>query len=118
MYLPFALQNDAAVLGMFAVFYGVDWIATVPPTVRLTGEAFGRENTGVVYGWIGASHQLGASMAALGAGVIRTMAGDYQFAFWIAGVLCVIAGTSFLTIGRSSFVSRGSAGNVIPAAAG
>ena len=57
------------------MFYGLDWIATVPPTVRLTGEAFGRENTGVVYGWIGASHQLGASLAAFGAGAIRTTAG-------------------------------------------
>ena len=55
------------------MFYGLDWIATVPPTVRLTGEAFGRENTGVVYGWIGASHQLGASLAAFGAGAIRTV---------------------------------------------
>ena len=88
---------------MFAVFYGLDWIATVPPTVRLTGEAFGRENTGVVYGWIGASHQLGASLAAFGAGAIRTVAGDYRLAFWIAGVLCVLAGVSFLTIGRRAF---------------
>ena len=64
--------------GWFAVFYGLDWIATVPPTVRLTGEAFGRENTGVIYGWIGASHQLGASLAAFGAGAIRTVAGDYE----------------------------------------
>ena len=60
LYLPVTLASGAGGLGMFAVFYGLDWIATVPPTVRLTGEAFGRENTGVVYGWIGASHQLGA----------------------------------------------------------
>jgi len=83
------------------VFYGLDWIATVPPTVRLTSEAFGRENTGVIYGWIGASHQLGASAAAFGAGAIRTALGDYQVAFWTAGALCVVAGLSFLTIGRS-----------------
>ena len=70
---------------------------------KLTSEAFGRENTGVIYGWIGASHQLGASMAAFGAGAIRTMAGGYQLAFWIAGVLCVLAGTAFLTVGRRSF---------------
>jgi sugar phosphate permease len=105
LYLPFTLQNGAGGLGMFAVFYGLDWVATVPPTVRLTGEAFGRENTGVVYGWIGASHQLGASLAAFGAGTIRTVAGDYRLAFWIAGVLCVLAGTSFLTIGRRAFMS-------------
>ena len=80
-------RTAARGLGCFAVFYGLDWIATVPPTVRLTGEAFGRENTGVVYGWIGASHQLGASLAAFGAGAIRTVAGDYRLAFWIAGTL-------------------------------
>jgi sugar phosphate permease len=101
--LPFTLQQGAQGLGWFAVFYGLDWIATVPPTVRLTGEAFGRENTGVVYGWIGASHQIGASLAAFGAGAIRTALGDYRVAFWIAGVLCMLAGTSFLTLGRRAF---------------
>ena len=106
LYLPFTLENGAGGLGLFAVFYGLDWIATVPPTVRLTGDAFGRENTGVVYGWIGASHQLGASLAAFGAGAIRTVAGDYRLAFWIAGVLCVLAGMSFLTIGRRAFGSH------------
>ena len=88
------------------MFYGLDWIATVPPTVRLTSEAFGRENTGVIYGWIGASHQLGASMAAFGAGAIRTRLGDYQLAFWIAGGLCLLAGMSFLTIGRRARAAR------------
>ena len=72
LFLPLTLPAAADGLGLFAVFYGLDWIATVPPTVRLTSEAFGRENTGVVYGWIGASHQLGASLAAFGAGAIRT----------------------------------------------
>jgi sugar phosphate permease len=104
LYLPTTLAGGAG-LGMFAVFYGLDWVATVPPTVRLTGEAFGRENTGVIYGWIGASHQLGASLAAFGAGAIRTTTGDYQSAFWIAGTLCVLAGLSFLTIGRRSLAS-------------
>ena len=54
----------------------------------------------MVYGWIGASHQLGASMAAFGAGAIRTELGDYRMAFLTAGVLCLLAGASFLTIGR------------------
>jgi sugar phosphate permease len=71
--------------------------------VRLISEAFGRENTGVVYGWVGASHQLGASLAAFGAGAMRTMLGDYNLSFWIAGALCVLAGMSFLTIGRYTF---------------
>ena len=101
LFLPLTLEVGASSLVIFAVFYGLDWIATVPPTVRLTSEAFGRENTGVIYGWIGASHQLGASAAAFGAGAIRTMLGGYQVAFWAAGLLCVIAGLSFLTIGRA-----------------
>ena len=118
LYLPFTLENGAGGLGMFAMFYGLDWIATVPPTVRLTGEAFGRENTGVVYGWIGASHQLGASLAAFGAGAIRTIAGDYRLAFRIAGVLCVLAGMSFLTIGRRAFVASRSPDGVAVVPAG
>jgi len=100
LFLPLTLDNGAHGLGWFAVFYGLDWVATVPPTVRLTTEAFGRENTGVIYGWIGASHQLGASLAAFGAGAIRTTAGDYRMAFWIAGVLCIVAGTALLTASR------------------
>ncbi len=100
LFLPATLLEGGASLGVFAVFYGLDWVATVPATVKLTTEAFGRENTGVVYGWIGASHQLGASLAAFGAGAIRTEAGDYRLAFLVAGVLCVIAGASFLLIGR------------------
>jgi sugar phosphate permease len=100
LYLPVTLASGAHGLVWFAVFYGLDWVATVPPMVRLTGEAFGRENTGVVYGWISASHQLGASLAAFGAGATRTMLGDYRPAIWIAGALCVVAGLSFVTIGR------------------
>jgi predicted MFS family arabinose efflux permease len=100
LFLPATLLEGGAGLGVFAVFYGLDWIATVPPTVKLTSEAFGRENTGVIYGWIGASHQLGASMAAFGAGAIRTELGEYRVAFLIAGVLCLIAGASFLAVGR------------------
>ena len=92
---------ERSLLGAFAVFYGLDWIATVPPTVKLTTDAFGRENTGVVYGWIGASHQLGASFAAFGAGAIRTEFGGYRVASLVAGVLCLVAGASFLVVGRA-----------------
>ena len=88
------------------MFYGLDWIATVPPTVRLTSEAFGRENTGVVYGWIGASHQLGASLAAFGAGAIRTELGEYRLAFLMAGVLCLLAGGAFLAVGRRALAGQ------------
>ena len=95
LFLPYTLGADgSSPLAWFAVFYGLDWVATVPPTLRLTSDAFGRENTGVIFGWIGASHQLGASMAALGAGTIRSVTGDYSAAFWIAGTLCIFAGLS------------------------
>src|SRR3954465_4838146 len=102
LFLPHTLLHGGSTLNWFAVFYGLDWIATVPPTVRLTADAFGRENTGVVYGWIGASHQIGASLAAFGAGAIRTETGDYRMAFLIAGVLCLVAGASFLSVGRAA----------------
>ncbi|HKA01635.1 MAG TPA: MFS transporter [Candidatus Solibacter sp.] len=100
LFLPATLLEGGMGLGVFAVFYGLDWIATVPPTVKLTTEVFGKENTGVVYGWISASHQLGASMAAFGAGAIRTEMGDYRLAFMTAGMLCLIAGMSFIVVGR------------------
>jgi MFS family permease len=96
VFLPHTLATGGVNLNWFAVFYGLDWIATVPPTVRLTANAFGRENTGVVYGWIGASHQLGASLAALVAGTLRTVMGDYRPSFWSIGALCFLTGFAFL----------------------
>ncbi|HYM29650.1 MAG TPA: MFS transporter [Candidatus Cybelea sp.] len=102
MYLPFALDISFWGLSLFAVFYGLDWIATVPPTVRLTANAFGRENVGLTFGWIVAGHQLGAAMAAFGAGVIRTDFGDYFQAFFVAGALCLVAAAIVLAIGRGA----------------
>jgi predicted MFS family arabinose efflux permease len=96
LFLPHTLAFGGSHLNWFAVFYGLDWIVTVPPTVRLTADAFGRENTGVVYGWIGASHQLGASLAALIAGAVRTNLGNYRPAFWVIGILCMATGWAFL----------------------
>lgn len=96
--LPAVLAGgDTPLLTYFGVFYGLDWIATVPPTVRLTSDAFGKENTGVIYGWIGASHQVGASLAAFGAGSVRTFMGDYRLAFLTASVLCIVASIAFMT---------------------
>jgi predicted MFS family arabinose efflux permease len=112
LFLPTTLLEGGLGLGVFAVFYGLDWIATVPPTVKLTTEAFGKENTGVIYGWIGASHQLGASMAAFGAGAIRTELGEYRLAFVIAGVLCLIAGASFVVFGAERY-ARMMSGNAL-----
>ena len=95
--LPFTLAHGSVALGWFAIFYGLDWVATVPPTVRLTADNFGAENTGVVYGWIGASHQLGASFAAIAAGTIRTELGRYDVAFWFSGALCFLTAFVFLS---------------------
>jgi predicted MFS family arabinose efflux permease len=97
LFLPYSLAHPASWLSFFAVFYGLDWVATVPPTVRLTANTFGKENVGVVYGWIGASHQLGASLAALTAGTIRTYLGDYRDAFWLSGGLCLLAATLLIS---------------------
>ncbi len=100
LFLPTALLGPTAGLGVFAVFYGLDWIATVPPTVRLTGDVFGKERASIVFGWIVASHQVGAACAAYGAGAVRTALGSYAWAFTGAGLLCVIAALGVLTIGK------------------
>ena len=100
LFLPSALLGPTAGLGVFAVFYGLDWIATVPPTVKLTGEAFGREKASIVFGWVAAAHQVGAACAAYAAGALRTVTGTYTLAFFSAGALCVIAALVVLPIGR------------------
>lgn len=85
-------------LSLFALFYGLDWIATVPPTVRLTAARFGAERAGLVFGWIFAGHQLGAATAAFGAGLSRTVLLSYLPAFFAAGALCIIAAVIVLAI--------------------
>jgi sugar phosphate permease len=87
-------------LSLFAMFYGLDWIATVPPTVRLTAQRFGTERANLVFGWIFAGHQLGAGTAAFGAGLSRTVLDSYLPAFFVAGALCVIAALLALSISR------------------
>ncbi|HVX77420.1 MAG TPA: MFS transporter [Bradyrhizobium sp.] len=87
-------------LSLFAMFYGLDWIATVPPTVRLTTQRFGPERTNLVFGWIFAGHQLGAATAAFGAGLSRTLLASYLPAFFTAGVLCMMASLIVLTMTR------------------
>ncbi|GAB2852705.1 MFS transporter [Pseudoduganella ginsengisoli] len=78
-------------LSLFAMFYGLDWIATVPPTVRLTAATVGREKAGMVFGWIFASHQLGAAVAAFGAGKVRAALFTYNPALFAAGAACLVA---------------------------
>src|ERR1700722_18314134 len=84
-------------LAMFAVFYGLDWIATVPPTLKLANAAFGRERAPIVFGWIFTAHQLGGATAAFGAGLSRTILATYLPAFYIAGAACVAAACLALT---------------------
>jgi sugar phosphate permease len=83
------------------MFYGLDWIATVPPTVKLTADRFGRERAGMVFGWIFAGHQLGAASAAFGAGLVRTEYSTYLPAFFVAGGLCIFAAILILTVSKS-----------------
>jgi MFS family permease len=87
-------------LSLFAMFYGLDWIATVPPTVRLTAQRFGPERANLVFGWVFAGHQLGAGTAAFGAGLSRTLLASYLPAFFVAGALCVVAALIALAISR------------------
>jgi sugar phosphate permease len=96
-------------LSIFAMFYGLDWIATVPPTVKLAGAAFGKERAGMVFGWIFAAHQLGAATAAYGAGSIRTMLLTYTPALYVAGGMCLVAGAIAMTIRRPGAVPAASA---------
>ena len=90
IYLPFADFTYSG-LSVFALFYGLDWIATVPPTVNITIAYFGRDKANLVFGWIFAGHQLGAAAAALGAGLSRTELATYLPAFMVAGAMCIAA---------------------------
>ena len=99
MFLPFSFHYSFWGLSLFAVFYGLDWIATVPPTVRLAARAFGEENVGVMFGWIAAAHQVGAATAAWAAGLVRVETGDYLAAFVSAGLMCLCASVMVGMIG-------------------
>jgi predicted MFS family arabinose efflux permease len=99
LFLPFTDFSFYG-LSLFAMFYGLDWIATVPPTVRLTAQRFGPERSNLVFGWIFAGHQLGAATAAFGAGMSRTVLATYLPAFFVAGALCVVAALIVLAIAR------------------
>ena len=87
-------------LSLFALFYGLDWIATVAPTVKLVAQQFGREKAGLVFGWIFAAHQLGAATAAFGAGRIRTLMMTYNPALFAAGAACLLAAGMAMAIRR------------------
>jgi sugar phosphate permease len=103
IYLPFADFTYTG-LSVFALFYGLDWIATVPPTVNISVKVFGRDKANLVFGWVFAGHQLGAATAALGAGLSRTELATYLPAFMVAGLLCIVAAglTLLLTPSRGA----------------
>jgi len=97
IYLPYT-EFSVISLSFFAVFYGLDWVSTVPPTVRLSADAFGPERANVTFGWIFAAHQIGAATAAFGAGAARTNFSSYLPALYIAGAACLIASALVVTL--------------------
>lgn len=105
IYLPYSDFSFYS-LSIFAIFFGLDWIATVPPTLRLTTEAFGERDASIVFGWIVAGHQLGAASAAWMAGAVREAQGSYLMAFVISGMTGLIAAVIALMIGRKRVVAQ------------
>ncbi|MCA9860632.1 MAG: MFS transporter [Thermomicrobiales bacterium] len=105
--LPWALGSSQFALFAFIVVYGLDWIATVPPTVALASKEFGVARGPLVYGWVFAAHQVGAAFAAYVAGLSRTVMGDYLLVFNGAAVLCMIAALCALRIGMPTVLPGG-----------
>lgn len=112
--LPFVTQFWG--LFIFAVFFGLDYIATVPPTTALVADIFGRRAVGVVFGWVFCAHQLGAASVAYLSGVLRSSFGSYTSAFIVAGALALIGGVLALGINRGRQVAE--LHHVIPSTAG
>jgi predicted MFS family arabinose efflux permease len=108
IYLPFANFSFFG-LSLFAVFYGLDWIATVPPTLAIANRVFGTKKAPILFGWIFASHQVGAAAAAFFAGASRTATGSYLDSFVIAGFVAVGAALLALMIGTKSREPAGAA---------
>jgi MFS family permease len=98
VFLPFV--GDVMGLTLFAILFGLDYIATVPPTVALTADRFGRRSVGLLFGWIACAHQIGAALASYLGGVAYVWLGDYQLAFLAAG------GLGFVAAGLSTRIHR------------
>ena len=104
--LPFALESGSYTwLMVFAIFYGLDWIATVPPTIGLTRQRFGIQKSAMMYGWIMAAHQVGAGVAAYTGGVFYTVFGSYTWAFILAGGFCALASLFVILIQKNTELS-------------
>ncbi|WP_340316672.1 MFS transporter [Rhizorhabdus argentea] len=97
-----ALGFQPTGLLIFAIFYGLDWVATVPPTLALANRYFGEARAPIVFGWVITGHQLGAATAAYGAGLIRAETGSYFLAFTIAGAFGILAALMAIAIARSA----------------
>jgi predicted MFS family arabinose efflux permease len=97
--LPFLITTDIGLVA-WAVLFGLDYIATVPPTATLVADIFGRRNVGQVFGWVFFSHQVGGALASYLSGLARVHLGDYGLAFLVAGLLAMIGGLMALRIGR------------------
>ena len=85
---------------VFVIFYGLDWVATVPPTIMLCRAVLGPSRASVVYGWVFAAHQIGGAVAAFGAAILRVQLGDYALAFYISGAMCIVTAYFVLQIAR------------------
>ncbi len=96
--LPFV--TDPLGLSVFAVIFGLDYISTVPPTIAIAADTFGRRNAGIIYGWAFCAHSLGAALSAYLGGVTRDMLGNYGPAFVAAGILGICAAVLVMRITR------------------
>ena len=85
---------------VFVIFYGLDWVATVPPTIMLCRAVLGPQRASVVYGWVFVGHQIGGAVAAFGAAILRVQIGDYAAAFYISGALCIVTSYFVLQIAK------------------
>jgi predicted MFS family arabinose efflux permease len=112
LYLPFSF-TDFYALSLFTVFYGLDWFATVAPTIRLVTNAVGSERGSIVYGWVFTCHQIGGASAAFFGGLFRAEFGTYMEAFMLSGLMCLLAAIAVLFIGRGPSPKQGE----MPAAA-
>ena len=97
MVLPYT-SFDTLSLTVFAVFYGLDWIAVLPPIFALVNESFGKQRAPVLMSWIFATHQIGGATAAVGAGIVRTWTGSYLLAFMASGLACLLAAILVLRV--------------------
>lgn len=106
LFLPYVFDFSFYGLTLFSVFYGLDWIATVPPTVRLAANSFGATRAGMMFGWIVAMHQVGSAMAAAGAGLLHDTVGNYSSSFLVSGGLCFLASAVVLRVGQRPAAGR------------